>query len=379
VLDALGVEKLYICGQFCEFPPQYTVTVFTTPDDIVTATIATVTDRFNEPIQYITMANPTDVVTPIVVDEEIHAFSGTIASGISLPSQALSTILKGSLGAHNFTIPVNYKYTQIKIDLTNLNSENVQLLSDRVFLMLISPDGERYVYASTAGGIAERDETGNILQDRVHFEITIYDKPGEYTVQVFGQWFAAKTGSYEAIVRVQKLNTPIVPLMEKLSCLAPYLTAYHKGLIFAKPEFAFAADDDVLYNGSTCPGVSQPGTNPNLMVPSNEHTLAIHDELNEVLAQIADIPVSNLEQLRNHYMEHPIYIAITADPTMVPMYFYYNPDGLPDTPSGSIMGFGVPSDYIYADIDVDHADAENDTLTYWPVMENIVGRVNLFL
>jgi hypothetical protein len=174
---------------------------------------------------------------------------------------------------------------------------------------------------------------------------------------------------------VEKLDSPIVPLMDKLSSIAPYLTAYHKGIIFAKPEFAFAADDYVLYNGSTCPGVAQPGTNPNLIEPSNEHTMEIHEELNNILAQIAEIPIENLEDLRNHYVENPMYIAISADPTMVPMYFYRNPDGMPDNPSAYMMGFALPSDFMYGDIDPKPGDLENNSYTYWPFQENIIGRV----
>ena len=213
------------------------------------------------------------------------------------------------------------------------------------------------------------------MEDRVHYEMTIYDKPGTYTVQVYGQWFASRVGNYHIDITLEKIDSPIVPLMDNLSSIAPYLTAYHKGIIFAKPEFAFAADDDVIYNGTTCPGVSQPGTNPNLIDPSNSHTMQIHDELNELLAQIAEIPIGNLDELRNHYVENPMYIAITADPTMVPMYFYYNPDGKPDNMAAYTLGFSLPSEFIYAEIDVNHSDPENNTCSYWPLQENIVGRV----
>ncbi len=375
VLTRLEVEHLFICGSFCFIPPSYTITLFTSVSHITTTTIEVIRDRFDETIGYLTLANPSDVFEPIVLDERMYTFSGTVASGITLPSQAVGALIKDTHAVHEFTIPVGYKYTQLIVDLTNRDSNYVESLSDRMFLMITSPDGERYIYASTAGGIPERDENGNIIKDHVQFQITIYDKPGVYKLQVFGQWFASKTGSYDAIVRVQKINTPRVPLMQGLSSLAPYLTAYHKGLIFAKPDFAFAADDMVLYNGTTCRGVTQPGTNPNLLVPSNQHTLTIHNQLNNLLAEIAEIPACNLQALRNHYAEHPIYIAIAADPTMVPMYFYYNPDGRPDTPSGHTMGFGVPSDFIYGDIDVDPTDPENNTYTYWPFMENAVGRV----
>jgi len=384
VLDSLGVENVYVCGDLFDPIPingkdieLTTIDIFNSVEEIIDECIEVIGNRFDETVGYITMANPLDVSPPTVFDTEVYVFSQTIASGIALPSQSVASIFNDAFAFHEFEIPADYKYARVKIDLINLDSEHAQSLGDRITILLNSPepDSHRYLFASTAGGLPDRDNNGDIVEDRIHYEITIYDNPGTYNVQIFAQWFAQKTGRYTVTVTVEKLTSTIVPLMDKLSSIAPYLTAYHKGVIFAKPEFAFAADDDILYNGSTCPGVSQPGTNPNLIEPSNEHTMAIHAELNNLLAQIAEIPVENLEELRNHYVENPMYIAVSADPTMVPMYFYYNPDGAPDNPSAYMMGFALPSDFMYGDIDPKPDDRENNTYSYWPFQENIVGRV----
>ena len=375
VLDDLGVENIYICGDLAS--GFYNVTKFNTEKEIRDECIEKISERFGETVGYITMANPLDVSPPAVLDSEVYFFSETIASGIFLPTQAISSIFNDAFAIHEFNISEDYKYARVKIDLENLDSEHAQSLGDRITLLLNSPepDSHRYLFASTAGGLPARDSNGYIITDQLHYEITIYNKPGTYNIQVFAQWFSLRKGSYSVKVTVEKLDSPLDPLMDNLSSIAPYLTAYHKGIVFAKPEFAFAADDDVLYNGTTCPGVSQAGTNPNLIEPSNEHTMAIHDELISLLAQIAEIPEGNIEELRDHYAENPMYIAISADPTMVPMYFYYNPDGKPDNPSAYMLGFALPSDFMYGDIDPKPDDRENNTYTYWPFQENIVGRV----
>ena len=373
-LASLGVTQLYVCGNLT-IPENYTAIRLSSPDQIASMCIQIITERFDKPVQYITMTNPLDIQRPQVLDTTRYEFSGTTASACSLPSQTLGLLKKGAFVLHTFTIPDDYKFTLLKIDLRNLNSENVQLLGDKMFLMLYSPTNETYFYTATSGGHPVLDADGNIIEDRLHFESVLYNKPGVYTMQVYGEWFARKQGSYMINVTLEKLNSPFVPLMDNISSVAPYLTAYHQGVVFANNSFAFAADDTVLYNGKTCPGLSQPGGNPNLTVPSNLHTMQIHDRLNMLLAEISGINVEDLHQLRDHFAQHPLSIAIIADPTMVPMYFYYNPDGKPDTPRGGIMGFSVPSDFIYADIDVDPVDPENDTFTYWPFMENIVGRV----
>jgi len=90
---------------------------------------------------------------------------------------------------------------------------------------------------------------------------------------------------------------------------------------------------------------------------------------------LAGIEGANLEDLRDYYVENPAYIAITADPTMVPMYFYYNPDGRPDDEAAYMMGFALPSDFMHGNIDPEFTDPENDSYSYWPFQENIVGRV----
>jgi hypothetical protein len=380
VLNNLGVQTLFLCGDFVELhirnnKREWDLIEFESVDEITEYCIDLVLLLFDEPVGYITLANPLDVHPPEILNTTTYDYSGTLASGIALPTQTLYAALKGAFGVHEFEIPQDYKYAHVTIDLTNLNSENVDSLGDKITILLVNPDGHRYAFAATQGGLPERNAEGNIIEDRLHFEITIYDEPGTYQLQIFAQWFALKEGSYEGQIMIEKLDSPYVPLMDGLSSIGPYLSAYHKGIVYAKSTFAFAADDNVFYNGTTCPGVSQPGSNPALVVPSNEHTWEIHEELNELLAQISEIPLENFEELRDYYFENPMYIAITADPTMVPMYFYYNPDGTPDNEAAYMLGFSLPSDYMYADIDIDPSDPENNTYTYWPVMENIVGRV----
>jgi len=377
MLDSLSVEYVYICGDLVMplNPTAVDVTFLSSVNQIIDTCIDVISDRLSHEIDYITMANPLDVYPPNVLEQQFWTFEGSINSIVVLPTQLVNMMVKGNgFASHEFIIPEEYKYTNLKIDFKSKTSENAEKLGDRFYIMVLSPEGERYVYGGTGGGIPVRDEEGNIVEDCIHYEVALYDKPGTYEFQTFGQFFGTKSADYEVTITIQRLDSPFVPTMPGISTIAPYLTAYHKGIMFAKPEFAFAADDDVFFNGTTCPGVSQPGTNPSLIEPSNNHTLGIHAELNELLANLAGISVGNLENLTDYYKNNPVYIALAADPTMVPMYFYYNPDGRPEQPAHT-MGFAVPSDYIYADVDVDLDDPENDTYSYWPFMENIVGRV----
>lgn len=374
VLTSLGVTQLYVCGNLT-IPGYYSAIRFTSSDQITSTCVQIIVERFGKNAQYITMANPLDVQRPQVLDTIRYEFNGTTQSANSLPSQTLGVLTKGASTTLTFTVPQDYKYTLLNFDLRNLNSENVQLLGDKISIELYSPTNQTYFFAATSAGQPLLDANGNIIEDRLHFELVLYDGPGVYTLQLYGDWFERKKGAYAMNITLEKLSNPMVPLMNNISSIAPYLTAYHQGVVFANTSFAFAADDDVIYNGTTCPGITQPGGNPNLTVPANLHTMGIHDQLNDLLSEISGINVKDLRQLRDYFAQNPLSIAIVADPTMVPMYFYYNPDGTPETHNGGIMGYSVPSDFIYADIDVDHANPENDTYTYWPFMENVVGRV----
>ncbi|HVQ00051.1 MAG TPA: hypothetical protein VMT57_00905, partial [Candidatus Thermoplasmatota archaeon] len=258
VLTSLGVTQLYVCGTLT-VPDGYAMVRFTQPDQITSTTIQVIKERFGGQVQYITMTNPLDIQQPHVLDVTSYKFSGTTPSALSLPSQTLTILLKGSSVSHTFIVPDDYKYARLTFDLRNLNSENTQLLGDKMFLMLYNPMNETCLYTGTSSGSPVLDKDGNIIEDRLHFESIIYDQPGTYSIQVLGNWFARTEGAYTLNVTVEKLDSPIVPLMDNISSVAPYLTAYHQGVVFANTSFAFAADDTVLHNGTTCPGMSQPG------------------------------------------------------------------------------------------------------------------------
>jgi hypothetical protein len=214
------------------------------------------------------------------------------------------------------------------------------------------------VYTATGAGVPQTDNEGNILEDTVRYEFVISNEPGTYTAQIIAQWFANVKGSYELTITVEELDSPIDPLMERLSSLSGYLASYRQGIVYASTDFSYAGEQ----------GMSQPGDNPDIRRECNNHVMNIHSNLNGILAQIAGIS-DDKETIWKYYTDNPIYIGILADTTMIPMYYYKNPD------DGYIMGWGVPGDFMYGDIDPDPNDTENDTYTYYPRQENLVGRI----
>ncbi|MCD6481103.1 MAG: hypothetical protein J7L31_02380, partial [Thermoplasmata archaeon] len=321
-----------------------------------------VKDKFGE-VGYIVMSNPLDITKPRVLDSVEYEFTQTIPSVAILPAQSLyvasqALLGKDLFGVHEFEIPDNYTYARVKIDLINLDSENAKELGDGLFLMVMNPEGRIYAYTATGAGLPEYDDNGDIVTDKVHYEFIVGNETGKYTVRVIGRWFADVKGSYDLKIKVESIDKPIDPLMEDLSSLAPYLASYHRGIVFALDNFAFAGRN----------GMAQPGDNPDIIEDCNSHIMEIHSKLNSLLTDISDLP-NDLYAVWQHYREHPIYIGILADTNMIPMYYFKNPD------SADMMGWGVPSDFIYGDIDPKMGDMENDTFTFYPFQENAVGRI----
>ncbi|MCD6448692.1 MAG: hypothetical protein J7L58_06620 [Thermoplasmata archaeon] len=353
-LKQLGVRATYVCGDIEGYG---NVIKFESGEEARDYVIDYVKERFGN-VGYIVITNPEDIRKPEVLSSVEYNFRGKTGSLAILPAQSLHGVLtRQFFGMHEFEVP-NYKYARIKIELFNLNSENVKELGDDIFLMILSPDGIPLIYTATGAGLAEYDESGDIVLDKVNYEFIVGDSPGVYKARVMGRWFADVEGEYELKIKVEEIDSPIDPLMESLSSLAAYLAAYRHGIVWASADFSFAGEK----------GMSQPGDNPYIRDECNEHVMKIHEELNELLARIADLP-DDLKTIWQHYRKNPIYIAIMADATMVPMYYYKNPD------DGYIAGWGVPGDYIYGDVDVRLDDTENDTFTYYPFQENAVGRI----
>jgi len=380
VLEKLGVESSIVCGNISGYRQTLK---FETVDDIVNASMHLIENKFGE-VDYITLANPLDITEPKVLETKPYHFDGTLSS-VSftmghLPGMALGG-LRGApvTTAHEFEVPKDYKYARITIDAKNLAPEDVEETGGQLIIQPYDPNDERIGFLFTIGGVPERASDGSITEDRIHWDTIVYDQPGTYTLVVSGRIITAKTGDYEIAVTVENLETPVIPSMKSLSSVAPYLTAYHKGILFAKPEFAFASSEEILDDPAS--GIVYPVSNPDLIEDVNDHVFDIHESINEILAEIRGINFDknnedNLEELKNSYEDDPVHIALVGDATMIPYYYYY------DTEDAITLYYGwdVAGDFIYGNID---PVPRNDRITIYgmdklselPYQENIVGRI----
>ena len=396
-LSKLKVRYILICGNLST--DAFKSYKIETPDDALNITIDLVEEKFGK-VGYITLANPIDAWPPRVLDKKTYS-SGVLELTTSAGSTQVVALIKGFLtgksrGVLEFEIPKDYKYALVKIEVINLDHEGVDLFGDVVKVEggIIDPNEPEVLQSnelisfgvSTASNPAIRNANGEVVKDRFYHETLLYNRGGaKYNVRVTGTWLEKKTGRVLINVEVDKLENPYYAMAKKLSTVAPYLTAYHKGIVFAKPDFAFYPDDTIrTQKDEKCSGFYSIRKNPKLIYAHNKHVLKIHESLNKLLAKLADIPTGDLRSLRKYYKENPIYIAIVGDGEMIPRIIYNNPI-CPISYNldkfAFSYGIGTPSDFIYGNIDPIYEDilslsyTANDTYSYYPYQENIVGRL----
>lgn len=397
VLTNLGVKKVIVCGDFEEYSYSFSYLGFNTVDEIIENVVDLIKEKFGE-IKYITLANPIDAYPPEVIDTKEYFFGPEVITSTSMNRDNMLSFIMHYFNAKvvwEFTIPDDYKYALVELVGYNHELDGVDEFGDYANFELNPVDGGLTLGAiQTKGGPATRDGTGNVIEDSASTVKVLYDCGGKtYKVTATGRWSLLKQGEISAKVTVKKLENPKYPMMQGLSSIAPYLTAYHKGILFAKEDFAFTADDDVRTDsGKTCPGYYLPGRNPDLVIMSNRHVYYnIHEPLNKLLANIADIDYnkeSDIETLQEYYKEDPIYIAVVGGAMVLPRYVYQNDvepigdidgDGVDDTVALNFGGGGTQSDNMYGNIDPVKCDWSNQAKDIYsedhPFIENIVGRI----
>ena len=379
-LEDLGVTTSIICGDLDGYLDTLRLDDI---DEVTDVAIEVIWERLGHEVEYVTVANPRDAFPPEILDEEvILSEKGTLSNGNGLPS-GLIKALTGKSHVYEFEIPEDYKYALVKLDLINLlDPENIEKFGDDIIV-----GGSFTGYCRTKASPSIRNANGDIEYDRLHFESIFYDQGGEvYDVSLLSALVVEDSCDYEITVTAYEIEDPYHPMMQQFSSVAPYLAAYHQGLIYADPDFAFAPTDDVKYNGKTMPGNTQVFFHPELIPVVNQHVYEnIHVPLNNLMAKIKEIDITDsVESLKEACYTDPIYVALVGDTIMLPQYYYRSPHNDPfRKPVSGGYGTSCPSDFIYGNIDpeiysllpydLDHL--ENDLWSEYPEAENIVGRI----
>ncbi len=389
-LREIGVTHTIICGEpLTGYGKEIHLK---SVDEVMDATIAITKEKFGT-IDYISLTNPIDAFPPEVLDVTEFYFGPETVKSASMIRQstmgyALSSFRSGFITNWEFTIPEDYKYALIEFEGYNHEIDGVEEFSDYAEFSINPIDKEAtWNYIKTTSGMAKIDRAGNIIEDSVYLEKVFYDCGGDtFHLTAGGSWALLDEGRVSSRVTVKKLDNPVYEMMGGLSSLAPYLTAYYNGIVFGRTDFAFTADDDIITDeGTTSPGYFIAGRNIDLVPLSNKHIIDnIHEPLNNLLAELADIPYGqavDLKHLTDYYKNNPVHIALVGGVTAIPRYIYENEVGpIEYVGFQGFAGGGTPTDNIYGNIDpvkYDYSNIFSDiySTTGHPYIENIVGRI----
>ena len=340
-------------------------------------------------VSYLTVANPEDIVPMVVETSTTYHFEDLIYDHSTRDTGIVpATTAVDNQVEYEFDIPADYSYALVRFTLKFRANAWADEIGSRIYAWVFDSDdtdeagaaAQELFFGTPAGRIegeyrivdfdgALNNDQGTHLVQLGAREIWAGRPPGPFgKIQAEPDWF------YLDIV-VQKLASPVYPLMEGLSSLAPYLTAYRQGIVMADPEYALMSP---AYLG--CVDCGEPTFNSASMATANIKAMDIHNETVHTLARLVgqDSPSlmddgAALNALADHYYRNPIGVGIIADTNMVPHYYF---------PGGEVSeGYGEPGDIHFADVNMDPMNApmdlgEGKVSPSYPDIELPVGRID---
>jgi hypothetical protein len=297
--------------------------------------LATIGEEFGG-INYLTMTNPMDVVPPAVINTTTEQFKDHIANKKIILLSKTFDLSGNDTRMFSVQVPSGINRVQISGELLQKRVpllERFSPIDPLLFLTLYDPQGHVVAYANSMAY-----DTG-----KTYLETLACNNSGAYTLQVkayFGikggyfiqRGFSVVDADVVLSATISRLETPHLPQIPSLSMLAPYLTAAHGGLIIANSTWELT---DSSYASAAKGSGSGPWYNESLIPFVNQKVNTTVAQLNRTLT------VLDMHGLLASYLNGPAWLAILADTTMIPMYYYEPSDtDIPDR--------GQPSDNPYS-------------------------------
>ena len=384
LLKDLGVKYSIVCG---DLEGWNKVMRFSNDDDMVTIQDLTIDfirhpDGLNGDVDYITMANPMDITEPRVLDSTDYHFEDEIYHhATSSPGVWPGTEEASSGVDFEFEIPEGYDHALMHFTLKFQPYEEADITGERMYVWMYDLETESGAEDQEAffGTPAGRIDGGYCIVD---YDLLLFNDYGKHKLHVEGREtfesapvpvLSENPVHFDLDVTIENINSPIYPLMNDISSLAPYITAYHQGVIMSSPTYSL---QHAGYTG--CVDCGEPTVDKDSIEDANNQSFMVHQDMVKLLGHLAgysrDDVIEN-DDIRNElatmYYDNPVYIGIVADTNMIPHHYY--PGG-----SGS-EGWGEPGDTFYADINVDYTNTfadvgEGKINPSYPDVELPIGR-----
>jgi len=312
------------------------VTVTSLPNEpVITDTILTVIkDQFGS-INYLTMTNPSDVIPPAVINTTSITLSDHITNKKIILLGKEFDIVGNDTRNYSISVPDGLIRIQISGEIFpkyGLLFRRFSPVVPLLFMTLIDARGQIVAYANSMGY-----DIG-----KTFIETLCCNASGLYTLQIKvyngikGGFFVQRgiscvDANITVMVALSTLSSPHLPLIPKLSSLAPYLAAAHGGLIIANTSWELTDDS---YTSAAHGSGAGPWYNESLHLFTNTKVNTTVQQLKKTLEYL------DAHGLLSGYLDGPAWLALLADTTMIPMHYYGPSDeDIPDR--------GLPSDNPY--------------------------------
>jgi len=340
-------------------------------------------------VKYLTIANPQDITRMKVLESTTFHFEDQIYDHSTRDNVLAGTTPVPAEADYEFEIPSDYEFCNVHFTLKFRGNQWADEIGSRIYAYCFDGDEEydgapamETFFGTPAGRIEGEyrivdfdlplnNDTGFHLLSLMAREIWSGSPPGPAgIIKAQPEWF------YLDVV-VEKLESPVYPLMGSLSSMASYLTAFRQGITMADPSYSLMSPS---YQGSVA--CDEPTINEKGIWAANVKAMEVHNETVMTLARLVGVETEGimedhamLNDLADHYYYNPVDVGIIADTNMVPHYYF----------AGGMAqeGYGEPGDIIYGDINMDPLDPPNDVgdgriNSAYPDLELPVGRIDGF-
>ena len=331
----LQTTQAYIIGNISLDLPTISLIHLRTEEAIYDMVLSVIKNQFGV-IHYLTMTNPADVLPPAVIDSHEMSYTDYITNKKVIILSKEINLRGNDTRYYTVSVPDGITHVQITGEINQIKPTLLNRffpIDPLLFMTLTDAKGNVVAYGNSMGY-----DVG-----ATYLETLVCNASGEYTLEVTvyngckGGFFVQRGLSnvdahLSVTATITNLTRPHYPQIPKLSMIAPYLTTAHGGLLIANASWELT--DDSYATAANGVGTG-PWYNESLHVFTNEKVNATVDQLKKVMHLL------ETHDLQSDYLNGPAWLALVADTTMIPMY-YYSPS------QGDIPEKGLPSDNPYS-------------------------------
>ncbi|MEA3558579.1 MAG: hypothetical protein U9R75_04930 [Candidatus Thermoplasmatota archaeon] len=313
-------------------------------ESVWNASARVVQDRFGR-LDYITMTNPGDTVSPDILDVEVTSLEQNVNSVLLDTSSKDIDLVGESVKVHPIDVPDGIVDLRIYVNFSDLEGHPLDPLKTAIgvepmsFITLIDPQGR----------IAASAPSFSASTGKNYAETIVVDNPGTYWLEVkvyygvkglstmggtsFG--ISRISGSYNVETHSAVLGSPHVPYFEGSSTMAPYLSASRGGMVLSSGSFSLLDEEYIEKADGHSTG---PWYDSGLLHVAREKVDRNVQFLSDMIEMLPP-------ELKDTYLSDRGWLALLGGGNMLPMYYE---DKDPSWEENPVWGVGWATDVPYS-------------------------------